>query len=123
MNPAGAGLARKTGFAHKKEMGMKKLIGVVVCTAFLWMTLAGVDQAQAAAAKKSASAPAAKTVTVTGTVQKAAGGLVLKSAKASYALAGMDLSGYAGKKVTVAGTVKAPAKKGGKKIFNVTQMK
>lgn len=103
---------------------MKKIVAGVACVAFVWVALAEVDAAQGGAADTKASAQqSSKVVSLTGTVLKSADGLLLKTPKASYVLAGRDLSAYVGKKVTVAGTVAPPASKGGKKVFHVTQVK
>ena len=103
---------------------MKRIVAGVACLAFVWMAVVGGDGAQAAAAgTQSSPQQSSKVVNLTGTVQKSGDGLVFKTSKATYVLAGHDLSSYVGKRVTVMGTISPPASKGGKKVFHVTKVK
>ena len=62
-------------------------------------------------------------VSVTGVVQPASGGIVLKSANGRYAFEGRDLSRCAGQKVVVSGTVKTShAEKGPRRILSVSRV-
>lgn len=103
---------------------MKRIVAGIACMAFVWVALAARDGARAAdTGTPSSPQQNSKVVTLTGTVQKSGDGLVFKTSKATYVLAGLDLSSYVGKRVTVAGTVSPPASKGGKKVFHVTKVK
>jgi hypothetical protein len=103
---------------------LKRIIVWFACMAFVWVALAGGGGAQAAAdGTQSSPQQSSKVVSLTGTVQKSGDGLVFKTSKATYVLAGHDLSPYVGKRVTVMGTISPPASKGGKKVFHVTKVK
>lgn len=104
---------------------MKKTVAWAACMALVWLVLAGGVHAAQAGAADTAPSPqqSSKVVSLTGTVQKSADGLIFKTSKTSYVLAGQDLSHYVGKRVTIMGTVSPPPSKGGKKVFHVTKVK